>query len=103
MRKPNTTTSGGSFSASTIQAVWNKATIIPGYDPAQYRQDSCGAWIERSANGTTGEWGWEIDHIKPVAKNGTDDLWNLQPLHWRNNRHKGDDFPDWSCALRASA
>jgi len=39
----------------------------------------------------------EIDHIKPVSLGGTDDLRNLQPLHWRNNRYKGDNYPDWDC------
>ena len=41
------------------------------------------------------KYGWKIDHIKPVAKGGTDDLNNLQPLQWANNRHKSDNYPNW--------
>lgn len=31
----------------------------------------------------------EIDHILPVRKGGTDDLWNLQSMCWTCNRKKG--------------
>jgi 5-methylcytosine-specific restriction endonuclease McrA len=48
------------------------------------------------------QYGWEIDHIVPVAKGGSDELYNLQPLQWQNNRHKGDDHPQWSCAIKAA-
>ena len=37
--------------------------------------------------------GWEIDHIKPSAKSGSDDLDNLQALQWENNHRKGDEYP----------
>ena len=102
-RLPSTPTGGGQFGPLQIAAVWNKATIVPRYDPAQYRKDGCGAWIARADYGTTSNYGWEIDHIVPVAKGGSDVPQNLQPLHWKNNRHKSDSWPTWSCALRASA
>jgi 5-methylcytosine-specific restriction endonuclease McrA len=57
--------------------------------------------MQRSKYGQTTQFGWEIDHTRPVSKGGTDDLANLQPLQWENNRHKGDDYPDGSCKTRS--
>jgi 5-methylcytosine-specific restriction endonuclease McrA len=57
----------------------------------------CGAVMKRSDYGnTSSEHGWEVDHVKPIAKGGTDALSNLQPLQWENNRRKGDAYP-WDC------
>ena len=103
-RQPNTPRGGGSFQPAVIVAVWQKAQIVPGIDPA-VRRHGCGAWIDFAAYGQTvadGR-GWEIDHIVPVSLGGTDDLLNLQPLQWQNNRHKGDNYPHWSCRVKAAA
>lgn len=35
---------------------------------------------------------FEIDHIKPISKGGKTTLDNLQLLHWRENRKKGDKW-----------
>jgi hypothetical protein len=72
-------------------------------DKNKKRKDACGAWIEWPKYGetTNGGTGWEIDQVKPVAKGGTDDLSNLQPLQWENNRHKGDNYPNWDCLVKA--
>ena len=35
-------------------------------------------------------YGWEIDHITPQSKGGSDDLSNLRPLQWENNMAKSD-------------
>lgn len=76
-----------------IKRVWDKATIVPGYDPNIWRQDFAKAWIRRDLYGTEKLYGWEIDHIKPVSKGGSDAINNLTPLQWINNRVKKDEYP----------
>ena len=98
-RTINSTSRGSGFDLSTVESVWRKAKPVAGNDPNVYRKDGCNAWIMRSAYGETIKYGWEIDHIKPVALGGSDSLSNLQPLYWENNRHKGDNWPQWSCAV----
>ncbi len=98
-RKPSTKTYGGSFSQYEIDSVWQKGKVQPGYDPRFYRKDRCGKWMKRSAYGSITDYGWEIDHMRPVSRGGSDDLGNLQPLHWKNNRGKRDDYPKWYCTL----
>ncbi len=98
-RGRNTKSDGISFSEATIEAVWQKGTPEPNYP--SFRKDKCGASMQRSKYGKTEQHGWEIDHIKPVSKDGDDSLSNLQPLQWENNRHKGDDGPDFECAVKS--
>jgi hypothetical protein len=96
-RIPGTDAKGGQFDQATVQAVWNKGREIPNFDRHVWRYDRCGGVMKRSDHGANNtQYGWEIDHERPLAKGGTDDLSNLQPLQWENNRAKGDSFP-WKC------
>jgi hypothetical protein len=37
--------------------------------------------------------------VNPVSHGGTDELANLQPLHWENNRAKGNGI--LRCAVKS--
>jgi hypothetical protein len=102
-RAPSSTTTGQAFDVATKIAVWNKGQVVPGVDPRVRRKDACGAWIDWANYGDTTHHGtgWEIDHIVPVARGGSDHLSNLQPLQWENNRTKSDG--PLSCAVVAAA
>ena len=82
-------------SEKKIDDVWDKGEKIRGRDPDTHRQDPCGRTMSRDEYGRTDtSQGWEIDHIDP---NGGDGLSNLQPLHYKTNRSKGDGSLDCGC------
>jgi hypothetical protein len=100
-RQPNTDRQGQPFSIDVIEAVWNKSTKVEKLKAV--RADACGTHILRDKYGDTSSLtGWEIDHIKPIAAGGTDDLSNLQPLYWLTNRKKSDTYP-WNCSMLKGA
>ena len=95
-RRPSTARNGEAFSESDLDLVWSLGSAIAGFDPARWRRDKCGAAIDRKEYGNTNsQYGWEVDHIRPVASGGRTEVNNVQPLQWQNNRRKGDTYP-WS-------
>ncbi|MBN9164472.1 MAG: HNH endonuclease [Myxococcales bacterium] len=100
MRSHGTTKDGTKFDETTIAWVFLRSDPIDGLDPNEWRRDLCGATIRRSEHGNTeSKHGWEIDHVQPVAFGGGDELENLQPLQWENNRAKGNGL--LRCAVRS--
>ena len=88
----NRNASGYGWTENDKRRVWNKTcgSKTPG-------KDACGNTVKFGEHGNTSStYGWEIDHIKPVSKGGSDNLSNLQVLQWSVNRAKADKFP-WRC------
>ena len=81
------------WSEAKLQKIWEKGRAVKGYDPARLRVDEYGSWIDRDLHGTRERHGWQVDHIVPASKGGTDALENLRPLHWKNNQDKRDESP----------
>lgn len=81
----------------TVAAVWEKARIIQGRDPTQWRMDQCGAWIRRDNYRQGGsEYGWKIENVSP---GGPDLLDNLQAFHMNNTYDVANGKP--SCRVMA--
>lgn len=70
--------------------MWNLTKTISGKDPNIYRKNSTRNQICYKSYGTNGKQSWDIDHIKPSSKGGSDCLRNLQALSSTVNRSKGN-------------
>ena len=90
------------FTPTEKKAVWERARQIDGVDADSMRQDYAGAWIRYVDYGNrNSQYGWEIDHLKPLSLGGAEDLSNYLPLQWQNNVRKVNDYPRWTTAVSA--
>ncbi len=83
-----------------LLSIWEKARKVEGLDDAMFRKDACGALIMYDKYGMQNPFGWEIDHIFPQALGGDDQLTNLRPLHYLNNRSKADDYQSYMACMK---
>ena len=73
-----------------VDKVWKAAKRIRGEDPNTTRQDPYGNRISRDQFGGKGRQGWEIDHIRPASRGGSDSMKNLQAMQTKKKRDLGD-------------
>jgi hypothetical protein len=79
-----------------VQSVWELGETTS--NPNEWRKDVCGAWIYRKSLNQESEFGWVIDRIKPISLGGNDDISNYRPMHWENNKIKGNS-PEPICII----
>jgi len=92
-RRRGTNEDGRKFDPERVEQVWQQGRKIPGKDPDLYRRDAAGNVLYKPSYGKDSEKGWEVDHKRPVDKDGTDNLRNLQPLQTDENREKSNRYP----------
>ena len=75
-----------------IDKAWNNAKKIRGKDSDMYRKDPYGNTMYRPSCGKNSEMDWDVDHIKPKARGGSDATRNLHALNSKVNKSKGDSL-----------
>jgi hypothetical protein len=88
MRIENTTLNGAPFDHETIRRVWEKARKQPGFET--FSLDARGTTIGRFEYGRKTSYGWVIHRVVPPKQGGTDEITNLQPLHWTHQAELPD-------------
>ena len=79
-------------SSNVVEKVWNLAKPIKGDDSDKHRKDPYGNVICKQSYGKDTKMGWNIDHIKPQSKGGSDNIRNLQALQTHTNKSKGNSL-----------
>ena len=76
---------GDEASARRLYA-WEQLDYVSGKEPKEWRQDAYGRAIYYPEYGKRdSDFGWEVDHIIPLAEGGEDIVANLRALHWQSN------------------
>jgi len=73
-----------------INATFNKLEKVPRQNSDKYRVDACNNIICKDSYGKKSKLGWEIDHINPISKGGSNSINNLQALQINQNKSKSN-------------
>jgi hypothetical protein len=91
------------------EEVWRRGEEVAGFDPAVIRKDAAGAWMIFDRFGHDDPFGWEIDHVYPkklleekhVDESLWDDIRNLRPMNYANNRSKASSYPEYQAKMKS--
>lgn len=90
------------FTLEAIEKAWEKARMVDGFDPNMFRQDACGAWIQKDMFSQPGSmFGWGVDMILPLSMGGSPIEENIRALNYRNLMSKGNDYPSYKAVYTA--
>ena len=79
------------FFDDVIEHVWRKGHIDQEFNPEEWLRDDFNNLMCRIAYGDIASpFGWQIDHIVPVALGGANELSNLRPLWWPATQEEDD-------------
>jgi len=83
-------------------AVWKKGKKIKGKNPAEYRLCRKSNTVIRYSHygNNSSIYNWDIDHIIPKSKNGSNHISNLQPVSSSKNRSMGNSLKDKEGAIK---
>lgn len=75
---------------TTKSILWSRLSTVANRDPRLWRADRFGLLVYWPDYGNrNSNYGWEIDHVVPKVRGGSDELSNLQILNWQSNAKKG--------------
>jgi 5-methylcytosine-specific restriction endonuclease McrA len=77
---------------NTSNMVFKLAKPVAGKPSTEYRKDPYNNIMKKSEYGKSSKMGWDVDHIKPSSRGGSNNIRNLQALNSSVNRSKGNSL-----------